>query len=106
MEIVRITAGILLVGLGLFVYAVAAFGLFRFKYVLNRMHAAALGDTLGILFVLLGLILLTGWGFHALRMGLIIAFLWLASPVSSHLLAKAEFVTFKHIKSECEVVEK
>ena len=82
MEIVRITAGILLVGLGLFVYAVAAFGLFRFKYVLNRMHAAALGDTLGILFVLLGLILLTGWGFHALRMGLIIAFLWLADRKS------------------------
>ena len=91
MENVRIVAGIILIAVGLFVYITATFGLFRFHYVLNRMHAAALGDTLGILFV---------------RLGLIICFLWLASPVSSHLLAKAEFVTFKHIKSECEVVEK
>jgi len=106
MENVRTVIGIFLIGLGLFVYLVSVLGLFRFKYVLNRMHAAALGDTLGILFVLLGLILLVGFGFHALRMGLIICFLWLASPVSSHLLAKAEFVTFKHIKTECEVVEK
>ena len=101
MENVRIVAGIILIAVGLFVYITATFGLFRFHYVLNRMHAAALGDTLGILFVLL-----VGFNFHTLRLGLIICFLWLASPVSSHLLAKAEFVTFKHIKSECEVVEK
>ena len=48
MENVRIVAGMVLVGLGLFVYVVSVFGLFRFQYVLNRMHAAALGDTLGI----------------------------------------------------------
>ncbi|MDD3193645.1 MAG: monovalent cation/H(+) antiporter subunit G [Oscillospiraceae bacterium] len=106
MENVKIIAGIALIVLGLFVYVTATFGLFRFQYVLNRMHAAALGDTLGILFVLLGLMVLVGFGFHMLRLGLIICFLWLASPVASHLLAKAEFVTFKHIKSECEVVEK
>ena len=106
MENVRIVAGIILIAVGLFVYITATFGLLRFHYVLNRMHAAALGDTLGILFVLLGLMILVGFNFHTLRLGLIICFLWLASPVSSHLLAKAEFVTFKHIKSECEVVEK
>ena len=55
MENVRIVAGIILIAVGLFVYITATFGLFRFHYVLNRMHAAALGDTLGILFVLLGL---------------------------------------------------
>lgn len=103
---VRLIIGIALVVLGMFVYVVATFGLFRFRYVLNRMHAAALGDTLGILFLLLGLMVLVGFNFHTLRLGLIICFLWLASPVSSHLLAKAEMVTFKHIKTECEVVEK
>lgn len=49
MENVRIVAGIILIAVGLFVYITATFGLFRFHYVLNRMHAAALGDTLGIL---------------------------------------------------------
>ena len=38
--------GLLLVGLGIFLLQV--FGVFKFKYVLNRMHAAAMGDTLGI----------------------------------------------------------
>ena len=41
MENVRIVAGIILIAVGLFVYITATFGLFRFHYVLNRMHAAA-----------------------------------------------------------------
>lgn len=106
MSIVKIVIGLLLITVGLFVFLTGVLGVFRFKYVLNRMHAAALCDTLGILFVLMGLMVLVGFTFHTLRMGLIIIFLWLASPVASHLLAKAEFVTFKHIKQEVEVVEK
>ena len=106
MSIVKIVIGLLLITVGLFVFLTGVLGVFRFKYVLNRMHAAALCDTLGILFVLMGLMVLVGFTFHTLRRGLIIIFLWLASPVASHLLAKAEFVTFKHIKQEVEVVEK
>ena len=40
---------------GLFVFFSAVLGLFRFDYVLNRMHAAAVGDSLGIFCVLIGL---------------------------------------------------
>ena len=47
---------------GLFVFFSAVLGLFRFDYVLNRMHAAAVGDSLGIFCVLIGLMLLHGWG--------------------------------------------
>ena len=43
---------------GLFVFFSAVLGLFRFDYVLNRMHAAAVGDSLGIFCVLIGLIVL------------------------------------------------
>ena len=32
-------------------------GIHRFKYVLNRMHAAAMGDTLGLLFGIAGVVL-------------------------------------------------
>lgn len=32
---------------GIFVFAAAAFGVFKFKYVLNRMHVAAKCDSLG-----------------------------------------------------------
>ena len=91
--------GLLLVGLGIFLLQI--FGVFKFKYVLNRMHAAAMGDTLGIGISLTGLILLSGWNFTSLKMGLIIVFLWLASPVSSHLISRLEVVTNEHLAEEC-----
>ncbi|MDE6516877.1 MAG: monovalent cation/H(+) antiporter subunit G, partial [Acetatifactor sp.] len=52
---IRFLAGgaLLLLGLGIFV--IEMIGVFRFRYVLNRMHAAAMGDTLGIGCCMLGL---------------------------------------------------
>ena len=93
--------GLLLVGVGIFLLQI--FGVFKFKYVLNRMHAAAMGDTLGIGISLTGLILLSGWNFTSLKMALIIVFLWLASPVSSHLISRLEVVTNEHLEEECEL---
>ena len=93
--------GMLLVGLGIFLLQV--FGVFKFKYVLNRMHAAAMGDTLGIGISLTGLIILSGFNFTSLKMALIIVFLWLASPVSSHLIARLEVVTNEHLEAHCEL---
>jgi multicomponent Na+:H+ antiporter subunit G len=69
------------------------FGVFRFKYVLNRMHAAAMGDTLGIGFSLLGLILMSGLNFTSLKLFCVVVFLWFSSPASSHLIARLEVVT-------------
>ena len=93
--------GLLLVGVGIFLLQV--FGVFKFKYVLNRMHAAAMGDTLGIGISLTGRILLSGWNFTSLKMAMIIAFLWLASPVSSHLISRLEVVTNEHLAEDCEL---
>lgn len=81
----------LLIGLGIFV--VEMIGVFRFKYVLNRMHAAAMGDTLGIGASLVGLMVMNGWNFTTLKLFLIVVFLWFSSPVSSHLIARLEVTT-------------
>ena len=48
---------------GIFVFAAAAFGVFKFKYVLNRMHVAAKCDSLGALLVLVGCMILGGFSF-------------------------------------------
>ena len=93
--------GLLLMGLGIFVLQI--FGVFKFKYVLNRMHAAAMGDTLGIGISLTGLILLSGFTFTSAKLALVIVFLWLASPVSSHLISRLEVVTNEHLAEECEL---
>jgi len=103
LEWVRFLAGtgLLITGLGIFVLQI--FGVYKFKYVLNRMHAAAIGDTLGIGVSLTGLILLSGWNFTSLKMALVIVFLWLASPVSSHLISRLEVVTNENLEAECEL---
>ncbi len=88
---------------GACVAAIAAYGIHKFHFVLNRMHAAALCDTFAMLLVLTGLIVLWGVSFEAAKLVLIIGFLWFASPVSSHLLARLELTINPHIKDECEI---
>ena len=88
---------------GLFVFFSAVLGLFRFDYVLNRMHAAAVGDALGIFCILLGVVLLHAPSLSAMKALLVLIFLWITSPVSSHLIAQAEVQTNPDLKSECKV---
>ncbi len=101
---IRTIIGAILILFGVVTMVVATIGIFRFKYVLNRMQAAALVDTLGILLLLSGLIVLSGFSALSAKMLLIIIFLWLASPVTSHLIARAEVMTHPNIEEECEVI--
>ena len=78
---------------GIIFMILAVFGVNRFHKALNRMHAAAMGDTLGIGFALAGLILMSGFTFTSVKLLLVIVFLWFASPVSSHLIARLEVTT-------------
>ncbi len=96
--------GFALVLMGVATIVLAVLGVFRFKYVLNRMHAAAMVDTLGILLILSGLMVLVGFSALFLKMLSIIVFMWMASPVTSHLIARAEVLTHPHIADECEVI--
>lgn len=92
-EWLRFLAGALLLIAGLGIFAIEIFGVFRFQYVLNRMHAAAMGDTLGIGFSLAGLIVMNGLNFTSLKLLFVIIFLWFSSPTSSHLIARLEVTT-------------
>ena len=92
-EWIRFLAGAALLLFGLGIFAIEMIGVFRFHYVLNRMHAAAMGDTLGIGFYIVGLMIISGWNFTTLKLFLVIVFLWFSSPVSSHLIARLEVTT-------------
>ena len=84
-------AACLLVGIIFMVLAV--FGVNRFHKALNRMHAAAMGDTLGILFVFAGLIVMRGFSMDSLKLFLVILFFWSAGPVSGHMISRLEAMT-------------
>ena len=97
-------AAVLILG-GLFVLGIATLGIFRFESVLNRIHVAAKCDTLGALLVLVGLTVLSGPGAFSLKLTLVIAFLWLANPVASHLVARAEVATNERIGETCDILD-
>ena len=90
---IRFVLGALLIVLGLLIFVIEVIGLFRFKYVLNRMHAVAMGDTLGLTLSLLGLILINGFNFSSVKFLIVIVFFWFASPTSSHLITNFEVIT-------------
>ena len=99
-----VIAAVLILG-GLFVLGIATLGIFRFESVLNRIHVAAKCDTLGALLVLVGLTVLSGPGAFSLKLTLVIAFLWLANPVASHLVARAEVATNERIGEPCDILD-
>lgn len=105
LEWVRFFVGAAFLIGGLLTFAVELLGVFRFHYVLNRMQIAATGDTLGIGFSLIGLIIMSGWNFTSLKFFLIVMLLWFSSPVSSHMLARLEVMTNPNLAAHCELPE-
>ena len=99
-----LTAAFLL--LGLFLMITGVIGQFRFRYVLNRMHAASMGDSLGLLMVIAGLCISAPDGWVILKFLLTAFFLWITSPTAGHLIARLELTLSEHPEHEMEVVEK
>ena len=103
MEQYRILAGAALILVGVFIFIVATAGLFRFHYVLNRVHAAATCDSLAVLLVCVGLMFFSAeWG-SILKLSLVAMFVWLSNPVATHLVCKIEVETNDKLEDECKV---
>lgn len=101
--------GLIVFFLGMVVFFFEIIGIFKYRFLLNRMHAAGMGDTLGIMLCLIGTMLMNGLQFSTLKILLIIVFLWFSSPTASHLIARLEAVTdeevSEHVDVRCEVEE-
>lgn len=91
----------LLGSLGMAVISVA--GVFKFRFILNRMHAAAIMDSFALLLAMFGVLVAYGFSFATVKVILIVLLVWVASPVSGHLIARLEVTTDKHLSEECEV---
>ena len=79
---------------------IAVYGVYKFKFVMNRMHAAAIGDTLGLALGALGLIIIKGFSWFSLKMVIVVIFLWLTSAVSSHVIMRMEYSIDDDVKDE------
>lgn len=112
MEYVRFALCALCILIGLFITFVGVFGFYKFKFILNRMHSAAIIDTLGLFFIVLGLVIAHGFPVNngvldvtSIKLCCVVLFLWLTSPVCSHVLAKLIYMTNANTDRETEEVD-
>lgn len=84
---------------GLVFFLLAAWGVNKrcFHVVLNRIHAASLGDTMGLLLIAMGTAMAVGSWWAILKIVFIVAFMWFTSPVSAHLLSEVEAYTSRKV---------
>ena len=104
--VIRLIACIILTCLGLCCLVSGVVGVFRFKYSLSRIHAAALLDTVGILLMLLGVICATGLNATSAKILVVIAFLWMTSPVSGHLIGRMEITINDELDKSMAVIDR
>ena len=102
MEWVRFIFTAVFLVLGLIAFASAVLGNFRFGFVMNRIHAAGIGDTLALLCTAVAVMIGTGEAGVILKLILIVAFMWCTSPVSTHFLAQIEYYMNRHLDDYVE----
>ena len=103
-EWIRFFLAVFFILFGMAIFFLELFGVYRFRFVLNRMQIAATGDTLGIGLCLVGLMIANGWNAATAKMALGVVFLWCASPVSSHVIARLEYTTDETLFDNCRMV--
>jgi multicomponent Na+:H+ antiporter subunit G len=85
---IDIASWILLVTGGLF-SVVGGIGLLRMPDFYTRVHAASVTDTLGVGFILLGLMLQAGWTLVTVKLVIIGLLIFFTTPAATHALARA-----------------
>ena len=103
-ETIRLGFAALLIVGGVIAGAISILGVFRFRFVMNRMHCAAILDTLSMAGIFGGLMVATGSLSYIPKLLAALVVLWVGSPIASHLVSRMEIATDEtapqHIKVE------
>lgn len=105
MSDIRFITGAVLMAFGVAAGAVSILGVFRFKFVMNRMHCAAILDTLAMAGILGGLMVLTADMAYVPKLLAALMVLWVSSPAASHLVGRMEIDTDDTAKAHMEPTE-
>ena len=89
MNLLTDTLAALFVLCGLFFFIVGAVGIVRMPDFYHRCHAATKCSTVGLMGLLLGVMFHLGSGNVAAKAIAVLVFIFVASPIGSHMLAKA-----------------
>lgn len=89
-EIQNILAAVCII-LGAFFLFVGSWGIVKLPDFYSRSHAVSLGDTLGIILVLGGLMIYEGFTLNSAKLFIAILFVAHATPTGSHAIARAAY---------------
>ncbi len=87
------TIGYILITVGVLFDLFGCIGLVRFPDVYNRLQAATKCVTLGTILLLLGVILISGWGALAAKALVCAVFIMVTSPTAAHAIAKGAYAS-------------
>ena len=78
---------------GSFFVIIGAVGILRFPDFWSRLHAASVTESAGMILLLIGMALQTGWTLIAFKLGVIGVFMLITGPTSTHAVANAALVS-------------
>lgn len=89
MTVLQITISVIFILLGIMFMLAGSIGMLRLPDFYSRSHAVSKSDTLGIIFVISGLVIYEGFTQGGLKLLLIVLFIALSNPIGTHALARA-----------------
>ena len=106
LEYIRFAFFAILLLAGLCFEIVAVIGVNRFGFSLNRLHAASIGDTMGLICIVLACVIKAGSITLALKLITVLLFMLLTCPMSSHLIALLVYRTDPSLEKEAQLWHK
>ena len=91
MEWIRFAFVAFFLALSIFSFVSAVLGVSHFGFIMNRIHASGVGDTLGLASAAIAVMIGTGEIAVILKLILIVVFMWCTSPVTTHFLGQIEY---------------
>lgn len=105
LNLIRFIVGAIFICLGIFVFLTEIIGVYKLKYILNRMHFAGAGDTAALAFTIIGAVIINGIDYASAKLVLVLVFFWFTSPVSSHLIGRLVTSIDETIKDHVKVLD-
>ena len=91
---------------GVVVLYLSIFGTYRLRFALNRIHSAAMTDTLVLILFVTGLIVAEGFSFTSVKFLMALILQWCTSPLASHMMAKFEYLTDDLLYKHCAFIDR
>lgn len=82
---------IIFLSLGFLCFVSAAVGVFKFPDFFNRMHAAGIGESCGLLLCTIGFIIHQGLNITGLKIFIILLAVFISSPIGTHIIVKVAY---------------